>query len=244
MPKLNQILAIEKQTKTNAYGEFTALHQNAQKSQLLSGISRTYKSVDEDGERFPNEEHGVQIRLADVIAQSKKILVPWWDITLQRDQANTEAKSDVVVDGTALLRDVPATYLLWLEKQLNDLHTFITKLPHLPPDEVWTFDDQQDCYRSRDVETAKTKKIPKPFVKAEATKEHPAQVEVVHEDVVQGYWTTVKFSGALPQRQIRDMRERCEKLLAAVKFAREQANLTEVPKVHAGEAVLSYLFGA
>ncbi len=35
-------------------------------------------------------------------------------------------------------------------------------------------------------------------VKAEATDKHPAQAELYCEDMPIGYWTTVKFSGALP----------------------------------------------
>lgn len=242
MPKLNQILAIEKQTKANAYGELTRLHQLTQKTPLLSGLSRSYQPLDDEGEKFPPENHKLQLRLSTAINALTKALTPLMDITLQRDVANTEAKADIVVDGKVLLAQVPATYLLWLEKQLVDLGTFITKLPGLPPDEDWTYDDQQDCYRSNPVVTAKAKKIPKPFVKAEATKEHPAQVEVVHEDVLQGYWTTIKYCGGLPEHTLRLMRERCEKLLAAVRFAREQANLVEVRPAKAGEALLDYLF--
>ena len=48
------------------------------------------------------------------------------------------------------------------------------------------------------MQTLRTKKVPRNHVKAEATEKHPAQVEVYYEDVAVGYWTTVKFSGALP----------------------------------------------
>lgn len=47
--------------------------------------------------------------------------------------------------------------------------------------------------------------VPRNHVKAEATDKHPAQVEVYHEDVPVGYWTTVKFSGALPARRVNEL---------------------------------------
>ena len=91
--------------------------------------------------------------------------------------------------------------------------------------------------------TIRTKKVPRNHVKAEATEKHPAQVEVYYEDVPIGYWTTVKFSGALPARRVNELLERVEKLQQAVKFAREEANGTEVTDQRVGDAVFGYLFG-
>jgi hypothetical protein len=119
---------------------------------------------------------------------------------------------------------VPATYLLLLERQLVDLRTFIDKLPVLDAAESWEFDPVQDCYATGAVETTKTRKVPRNHVKAEATKEHPAQVEVYYEDVTIGRWRTVKYSGALPASRVHELRDRVEHLQEAVKFAREEAN--------------------
>ena len=80
-------------------------------------------------------------------------------------------------------------------------------------------------------------------MKAEATEKHPAQVEVYYEDVVIGYWRTIKFSGALPAKRVNEVVERVEKLQAAVKFAREEANGVEVVEQETGEKVFRYLFG-
>lgn len=243
MPKLNQILAIEKGTKDRCQGFLTNVYQMLQKGELLVGISRTYDKIDEDGEQFPAETKRVQMRSNEVIASIVKELSDLFDVTAAKDFANTEANADVVLDdGTTLLSAVPATYLLWLEKRLVDLHTFVSKLPELSSAETWTFDETQNCYRSDPHKTAKTKKIPKPFVKYEATKEHPAQVEIVADDRVTGYWTTVNYSGALPATRVAELKERVVKLQAAVKFAREQANLQDAPRQKIGEKVLGYLF--
>ena len=242
MPKLNQILAIEKQTKASSGSDLTAVYHQLQKEPLLNGVSRTYAAKDDDGERLPSESQIVQMNVAKLLESVAKALSPLYNVTAQRDIANCSARADLVVDGATLLTDVPATHLLWLEKQFVDLHTLITKLPALLQTETWQYDAGQSCWKTSPVETVRTKKIAKAFVKAEATKEHPAQVDVVHEDIIQGYWTTVKFSGALPKDRIQTLRERIEKLLAAVKFAREQANLVEVVKVDTASPIFAFLF--
>jgi len=91
------------------------------------------------------------------------------------------------------------------------------------------------------VQTTKTKKIPRNHVKAEATDKHPAQVEVYYEDVVVGYWRTVKFSGALPASRVKELLDRVDKLQQAVKFAREEANNSEVTDQHIGDRFFAYL---
>ena len=96
---------------------------------------------------------------------------------------------------------------------------------------------------SEPYQTSKTKKIMKNHVKAEATKEHPAQVETYTEDVVVGYWTTLKFSGAVPAKERNEMLDRVKKLQEAVKCAREEANGMEVESKKIGGAVLQYIFG-
>src|SRR5581483_8802586 len=107
---------------------------------------------------------------------------------------------------------VPVTYLLFLEKQLVDLHTFVEKLPTLDPAKQWKFDNASDTWATEPVQTVKTKKVPRNHVKAEATDRHPAQVEVYHEDVLTGRWTTTEFSGAIPATERNALLDRVKKL--------------------------------
>jgi len=242
MTRLNQIIAVEKGVKSRSYAELTDAHQGLQKSALLAGIARSYQPKDEDGEQYPPESTRVQLRAEDVLRTTAATLTRLFDVTATKDWANCSAKADVKVDGTTLLEGVPATYLLFLEKQLVDLHTFVSKLPTLDSSETWAFDQAADCWATEPVQTTKTKKIPRNHVKAEATEKHPAQVEVYYEDVVVGHWRTVKFSGALPAKRIKELLERVDKLQQAVKFAREEANNAEVTDQRVGEKVFDYLF--
>jgi hypothetical protein len=243
MPKLNQIIAIEKSVKSQSLRELTDAHQLLQKPSLLAGIARTYRPKDEEGEQLPPEATKVQVKAQDAIRQTAQLLTRLFDITATKDWSNGQARANVVVDGQTLLNQVPVTYLLFLEKQLTDLHTFVKKLPVLDAAETWTFDASADCWATEPVQTSRTKKIPRNHVKAEATEHHPAQVEVYYEDVVVGYWRTVKFSGALPAKTVNDLLERVEKLQEAVKFAREEANNLDVQDQKVGEKVFKYIFG-
>ncbi|MBW1599593.1 hypothetical protein [Streptomyces sp. JJ38] len=242
MAKLNQIIAVEKGVKSKVQQDLTATRQGLAKPGLLAGISRTYQPKDEEGEQLPPESTRVQVKAEDVLRESAKTLTRLFDVTATKDWANCEARADVTVEGRVLIAQAPVTYLLFLEKQLADLGAFLRRLPVLDAAEGWVLDPSSDCWKTEPVRTVRTKKVPRNHVKAEATEKHPAQVEVYYEDVPVGYWTTVKFSGALPARRVNELLERIEKLQQAVKFAREEANGTEVTDQRVGEAVFGYLF--
>lgn len=239
--KLHEILAIRKDVASNANRVFTAAYHNVQKTALLAGIARTYQPLDDEGEQFPPESNKVQLTAQQLITEVSAALTRMFDVTLTQDVGNTKARADIVIDGSTLAVDVPVSYLLFLEKQLVDLRTFITKLPVLDPAENWAFDGTANVFKNESVKTAKSKKIPRNHVKAPATEKHPAQVEIYFEDKVVGYWTTTKYSGALPQAQINRMLARVNQLSEAVKQARERANSVVVTDQHLGKRLLDFV---
>ncbi|TMR23957.1 hypothetical protein ETD86_06425 [Nonomuraea turkmeniaca] len=243
MTKLNQILAVEKGVKADVQRKVTDVYHTVQKAPLLSGISRTYQPIDDEGEQLPPESTRVQVKVEDAVKDAADALTRLFDVTATKDVANCSAKADVVVDGRVLLEGVPVTYLLFLEKQLVDLRTLISKLPTLDPSETWTRDENTDTWRTEPVKTTRTKKVPRNHVLAEATEHHPAQVQVFTEDVVVGYWTKIAFSGAVPQRRVNELLDRLTKLQDAVKYAREEANSVEVADRRIGDALFGYLLG-
>jgi len=242
MTKLNQIIAVEKGVKTKALRDFTDAHRETNKTQLLSGISRTYQPKDEEGDQLPSERTLVQVKADEVIDKVTDALTNLFDVTLTKEKANAKATANVVVDNMTILSDVPVTYLLFLEKQLTNLHTFIGDLPVLDSSEEWEFDPNTGTYVTQITKSVKTKKVPKNWVKAEATDKHPAQVEIFHEDIIVGTWSTRKSSGSLPATRVNELLSRVESLQTAVKFAREEANNTEITDAKAGKAVFDFLF--
>ncbi|MFO0823480.1 MAG: hypothetical protein U0792_10245 [Gemmataceae bacterium] len=161
---------------------------------------------------------------------------------LTQDTGNQESSGYIVVDGKLILSDVPITTLLFLDKQVNDLETFVSKLPTPDPAEEWNHDPSTGLLRSKASESLRTSKEPTVIVKYAATKEHPAQTELFTKDAGRNV-------DADPlQREILDDRKnailaRVRKLQDAIKAAKEQANLLEVERQKAGEPILDFVFG-
>lgn len=241
MARLNQLVCIEKDVKSTASKAMNNFYHAIQRTNALAGLVRTYRKVDEDGEDFPDEKTLVQIDVESYLHDLTKTQIRVMDVTLSKDTTNCTAKADVVVDGITILSNVPLTYLLFLEKRLVDWHAVVLKLPVLDPAQNWTRSENANAWVADPVQTTKTKKIPKILTLFAPTKEHPGQAKEYGEDVVTGYWTKQEFSGALPAVRIAELLERIEKLRSAVKFAREEANMTEVIDAKAGQAFFDFI---
>ncbi len=238
--KLNQLLAIEKGVKTSSTRALTDLHKRAQLEAVYNGRERKYTPKDEDGDRLPSETQKVQTTYRNVLVDMRKAVSELFNVTLSKDVTNCEASADIVVGTKVLMEKVPVSYLLFLEKQLTDIHTFVAKLPTLSTQESWTWDEANGLFRSEPSETLRTKKITKPVVLYEATDKHPAQVKEVSEDIVAGTWKQVLFSGAIPANRKEELMERVDALLKAVKVAREAANSAQVTS-RTADALFDYL---
>lgn len=242
MTKLCQIIAVEKDHKSRFERVLTDLHRQVQTPALVTGIHRVYQPKDEDGDQLPAESTLVQLTVERVLKDVSAAARDLYDLTLTKETANASAVGDIVVDGQVIASSVPVTYLLFLEKQLVNLRTFVAKLPVLDPAQKWTLDPNTGINRADPVTTVRSKKVPKNWVKAEATEHHPAQVEVFHEDVLVGTWTKTDTSGAIAATRKNELLERVDALTSAVKFARESANSTAVEQVAIGESLFGYLF--
>lgn len=235
-------MAIEKGVKSNVYAMASEFYKRLQKKELQFGIAKSYRPKDEEGDQLPSESTKLQVNVEQELNKLGTSYVKLFDVTFEKDVTNTMAVADVVVDGEVLLAGVPVTYLLFLEKQLQDLYSMVSKLPVLDPSETWHMDDNSGAYATEVSQTTRTKKIPRNHVKAVATDKHPAQVELFFEDVIVGTWSTTKFSGAVPQTRVSELQTRVIQLQQAVKFARELANEIQVPNVDsAGKAVFDFL---
>ena len=242
-PKLNQIIAVVTGKKTRATKLLTEAHHDWGKENLLNGLSRSYKPLDQEGEHIPPEDKKVQVRVKDSLKRLLSEIAEFQDAVATQEWGNTIAKADVIVDGKDILIEVPVSVLLFLEKQLTDLHTFISNLPTLPSDKVWKWDDAQNCFATDVTEQLRMQKVPTTHVLFEPTQHQPGQAQIINIDKAVGTWSTRHFSGALPGLEQSDMLERVEKLQDAVKAARADANSTVVEQKKIGENVLGFIFG-
>lgn len=174
------------------------------------------------------------------------------DVVLQKEEANQRASSDLVIvddDGAeiVLMHKVPATFLLGLESKLAAIRPVLLVAPTLPPGINWVPDTQQPLKgvyrRIPDVITDKTEKSMKPVVLAAATDKHPAQVEKVIYDAIIGRFTVTEWSSAITPHDKSKLLERLDRLISAVKQARQRANCAEISDLHIGKNIVDFILG-
>lgn len=243
--KLNQVIAIEKGAKAENTSVLSEVYKLVQKGELFNGFAKHYTRRDEEGEELPPESKKVHSTVPGVLTRVRQSNADYWAIAARKEYSNTTAKADIVVDGTTIASEVPVTYLLFLEKQLTDLRTFLGKLPVLDPNDDWHEDTNSGLHKTEAVKTHRTKKVQRAIVKYDATENHPAQTEMITDDVLAGYWNTTKMSGALPLPERVRLSDKVNALLRAVKEAREAANsLAEVETNGVEKQLLNFVFGS
>ena len=243
--KLNQIIAIANGEKSKKQSVLSKIYQLLQKPELFEGHSKRYEPFEEDttgGNKLPPEDKMLQLNVLDAISETNIVLENMFNIVATQDVSNCTAVADIKINEKVIVAKVPVTHLLFLEKQLIDIKTFVSKFPVLDKAEIWKFDETSNSYRSNPKETIRTKRIQKNHIKYEATKEHPAQVEVYGEDVPAGKWTTVRFSGCVSSKDKKEILNRVSELDKAIKIAREEANGSEITKSNIGTRILDYIF--
>ena len=243
--KLSQILAIERNVKGRCEKLLTGLyHSLAKVGELVMGFIKNYKPKDEDGEKLPSEKKLVTLYIDKALVEARKGIEELFDIRAMKDATNCIARADVIVGSTTLLKDVPATHLLYMEKELQQtIIPLIEKIPALDPSETWTWEENQGLYVTAPSEALRKEKLQKPLVMYQATVQHPAQVQMITEDKVTGTWTHIKLSSARPKPEIEKALAQAITLQKAVKFAREQANMAEVVEFKTGKVVFDFIFG-
>lgn len=244
--RLNATVAVLKGVKSDAESVQTKFMRSIERADFagLSGIDRTFAPLDDDdeGERRPPESLSVQFRVEEGLTELSKTLVDYYDTVATQEIGNTKVSANVVVDGDVLIPDAPVGLLLFLEKKLANLHFVFSKLPVLTSSEKWERDENDpSLYVTAPKQTRVTKKVPKNHVLAEATDKHPAQVQMFHEDVAVGFWTTRNFSGAISVQRRKQILDRIDTLSRAVKTAREEANSNRIDKVNVGEVLFHYI---
>lgn len=245
MAKMHELLAVESSITSN---------YNRDREETLKVLGRAdlfTKTVTK--KEYFNEDEAARLNqvvttdmtttVEDRLSWFAKSVSKLFDLVLQKDMTNQKAIADIEVDGTVLATSVPATTLLMLESKLQDLRGILKATPTLPAGVMWGWDENtQRFYSKEPVVSFTTKKMTKPVTLYEATKEHPAQVKEVSEDVAVAKITKDTFSGMLTSARKADLLGRLDSLLQGVKKARQRANTTQVEKGAIGASLMTYLF--
>lgn len=250
MPKyLSQVVAQRPDIQKRTSRLLTDAHHALLVPALLEGNSGQYEPKVDGGEELPEEFKAVTVTVREMVKQTREALVDLFNITAARDFTNGPgigldggAVADVVVDGTVLVTDAPVPYLLWLERQLDDIRTFVDKLPTQDPGITWELYEDRGVYRSAAEVKIRQVNVPKTHVLFEPTEHQPGQGQVYQETVGVGRWTRHKFTGAVPVNEKRELQRRVAALRAAVQDARERANRVEAKDPRPGDTLLGFLF--
>lgn len=249
--KLCEAIAVLKGNKSQTYSALTEQDKLCQKKTLFEGLTKTYEPLDaDDPDRLDGETVLVQQQAEDILVSIASALADYFDATAAVEVGNTKAKADIhLPDGEVLLPDVPVTYLLFLEKQLNDLHTAVERMPVLPPETSWHKDAGRSCFVSDEVKKVRTKKTPRVVMTATARTTNKdgsvteqQQGQVIQEDLPVGYWYTTYFSSALEPARRKLVLTRINQLRDEVKRARERANSGTIEKPSFGNPLMSWIF--
>jgi len=200
----------------------------------------------QDPKPVTEEQSEIQATISGELQDLTTIISKALDVRYQIEVGNSGARADVVVeDGhTVLIKDAPATALLTLSHHLQELRNLAAAIPTLDPAKGFRLDTSRGHYVAREVVKVRTKKTQRPLVLHEATKEHPAQVQLVTEDIPVGSLLSQEWSGLITPKQKSDILARIDKAIRAVSAARSKANEVEVD-VHnhkMGKKLLDYIF--
>lgn len=242
--KLHELLAVESNLETQANKVRTELSATFEKKRHLFEEKRTtFKSNQEGVSPVVESQSDLQSTVADELKWISAHLARYIDAAYQVAEGNTAARADVILEGAAtpLLKNLPATALLELEKRVGEIRGLFLAIPTLDPAKGFKPDDSKrdGAYRARDVHKSRTTKVQEPIVVVQATKEFPAQVVMVNKDIATGTIEEIEWSGLITPAQKSDLIDRVEILARAVRAARSRANDAEIKR---NETIAGVLF--
>lgn len=174
---------------------------------------------------------------------TSEVIAEYLDVFAQKEYTNAKAKANVeLADGTLFLKDVPATALLGLERELNKMMEMYNLMPTLEPGVNWQSapDRGTDIYKMVD-NRFRTAKVIQPLVLYPHSDKHPAQVKEITKDIVTGVVEKTIHSSKLTPAQKSEILTRLDNLKIAVKKARMRANAEEVVSISLGKQIMDYI---
>lgn len=247
MPKMHELLAVSDDLKGQATKTRSDLQSTfTNKPHLFRKKVVTFLPNEEGKQPQTVEQSDIQTTLKKELDWVAGFLTKSIDSGYQIDSGNTQAKADIVVEGAAItIKDVPATFLLQLEKHLLQVRELASTIPTLDPAQGFEESkaDGKGYWKAREVVKDKTKKDKKILRLAAATDKHAEQVQVYDADVVIGTLREQEWSTLTTPAIKAEILARVDELIQAVKKARSRANSMEldVTSLKVGKQLLEYV---
>lgn len=251
MPKMHELLAVFDDQKGQATKTRSDLISTfSTKSHLFRKKVVTFRPAQEGVAPVTEAQSDIQSTLSKELDWVSNFLAKSIDCGYQIDLGNTIAKADLTVeeDGkvTLQIKNVPATFLLQLEKHLLAVKELAVAIPTLDPAQGFAPDEKsgKGIWKAREVIKERTKKTKKVLVLAPPTDKHPAQVQPYDEDVPVGTVMEQEWSALTTPAIKSAVLANIDTLLQAVKKARSRANAIDLDPAGAkiGRQLLDYIF--
>jgi len=248
MPKLHEILAAEK-IPTAAWK--TMVQETLKKfkapDSFFHGHSKSLTMLDQEDpkskviEAQNRSEKPVTTTVAETLEYAFDLFARNEDTQLLKNLGNAEARGTIYLHGAVLAADVPVDSLLGIESRLQEVKQLLLAMPTLDATKHWDRADHIGEYVweiKYPEESAKTAKTAKAVTLSPATKEHPANVQLVHEDVPVGKFTTIARSGECTAAEKAEAIKNIDLIITEVKRARVRTNEIEVKVATIGDKLV------
>ena len=247
--QLHELLAVEQglaETANRITKETTKTLVS--KQSIFEGMNKAHTIFADDQQHMVQaaENKEVQSTVNEQLDFLNVSLSQYWDVTLQKEEANQRAKADIKIDGVVIAADVPAIVLLGLEKKLISLLAVYNGIPTLDAATAWEEDPSNakaNVFRTKfptERQQSQTKKVYREI--SAATVQHKAQIAEVEDTDIIGKYTVTEFSGAISSANKADKLAKLTALTRAVKQARQRANNTAViTDLTIGATLLGYI---
>ncbi len=231
--KLHEILAVESSLEKVSRNLTAEAIKTFGKDNLFKGFTKRLEMFHEDDKNL-NETSN--LKLETTVDENLKYVIKniskYWDSVLLKDSTNQVAKADIIlIDGTILAKNVPATFLLGLETKLGDLRKLYDSIPTLPPGIRWRLDEleREGVYLNEDDDVSFKTETKTHFQETSpATEHHPAQIIALKEVKNVGKYITAHLSGMVSSLELSKRKSRFDEVFLAIKKARMRANNVDV----------------
>lgn len=246
---LGQVIGVEKTHRAKDNETGTRVMKQVQVKTLTAGHSKVFTPNDPDSlvkhpeYAAPDEHKEVALTVEAALQEAVRHAIPAVNITATKDRTNQRANADIIVRGAVLVPDVPVSHLLWLEHYLSEWRKFMSVLPVLDAEKRWErVDGRTGLFRSDGAETPRFVHETVPLVLHPGTEKHAPIAEKITKDTHVGRFAMTHFSGAVTEDRKRELVDRADELLVAVKDAVARANRTQAAEeIAEGGALFGYL---
>ena len=239
--KLHQHLSAKTETE-QGYEKIKRETFKVFKSVKLDGLQKQYEPSDDEGQKVPPERQEVVTTVPDRLNWFAKRATALFDFRATSDMTNCIAKAPLEFGGVDF-GELPTTFLLALEKQLEELRGVFDAIPTRDLTREWEGSARRHVFKHGPLDSYKHTKETSAVTLYDATKEHPAQLKEVTKDIQVGKFATTYFSGEAHPQEKANWLQHIDDFIVAVKKCRMKANEVEVVPTHVGEKIFQAILG-